>query len=139
KYRVPAELMALPIIESGYQNLTEEQSHTSMRAAGIWQFIPSTARNYGLRVDDTKDERLDTSILTDAAMRYLLSNRLLFRAWELPVMAYNMAEASVQKGIDATGSRDAWTLIRNYYEGDKGYLAKLMAAVLIMKNPSTVE
>lgn len=139
KYNVPAEIMAVPIIESGYQNLTEGQSGTSMKAAGLWQFIPSTARNYGLKVDEKTDERLDVDLNTDAAMRYLTSNNLRFKDWHLSALAYNMGESAVQKGIDATGSRDAWTLIRNGYEGDKDYLPKLMAAILIMQNPDSVE
>lgn len=125
--------------ESGYQNLTEQLSGTPGKAAGLWQFIPSTARNYGLRVDNKTDERLHVDLNTDAAMRYLSANNLRFKDWHLSALAYNMGENAVQKGIDATGSRDAWTLIRNGYEGDKDYLPRLMAAILIMQNPSSVE
>lgn len=138
KYGVPEEIMAVPIIESGYQNLTE-QSNSSMKAAGLWQFIPQTARNYGLRVDSQKDERLDVALNTDAAMRYLQSNNLRFKDWHLSALAYNMGENAVQKGMDALRSRDAWTLIRNGYEGDKDYLPKLMAAILIMRNPESIQ
>lgn len=139
KYGVPGEIMAVPMIESGYQNLTEAQSNTSMKAAGLWQFIPQTARNYGLRVDGQKDERLDVGLNTDAALRYLQSNNLRFKNWHLSALAYNMGENEVQKGIDAVGSRDAWALIRNGYEGDEDYLPKLMAAIVIMKNPESVQ
>lgn len=138
KYAVPIEIMAVPITESGYQNLTE-QSNSSMKAAGIWQFIPQTARNYGLRVDSHKDERLDVGLLTDAAMRYLQANNLRFKDWQLSLLAYNMGENAVQKAMDTLGSRDAWTLIRNGYEGDKDYLPKLMAAILILRNPESVQ
>ncbi len=139
KYDMPEAIMAVPIIESGYQNLSEEQSKTAMKGAGLWQFVPATARNYGLRVDSQKDERLDVLRITDAAMRYLQSNHLRFKDWHLSVLAYNMGEGAVQKGIDALDSRDAWTLIRNGYEGDRDYLPKLMAAILIMRNPQSVE
>ncbi len=139
KYGAPEEIIALPITESGYQNLTSEQSGNSVKAAGLWQFIPSTARNFGLKVDGKTDERLDVELNTDAAMRYLTSNYLRFKDWQLSVLAYNMGEDAVQKGIDATRSRDAWTLIRNGYEGDKDYLPKVMAAILIMQNPDSVE
>jgi membrane-bound lytic murein transglycosylase D len=147
KYGIPMEIMAIPIIESGYQNLTEEQSGTPMQTAGLWQAIPSTAINYGLRVSAKRDERrsakgderIDVNLMSDAAMRYLLSNSLRFKDWQLSVLAYNMGETAVQKGIAATGSRDAWTLIRNGYEGDKDYLPKFMAAILIMKNPRSIE
>jgi membrane-bound lytic murein transglycosylase D len=139
KYGVPEEIMAVPLIESGYQNLAESEGHPSTKAAGIWQFIPSTARNYGLKVDSEKDERLDIALLTDAAMRYLQSNNLRFKDWHLSALSYNMGETAVQKGMVALGTRDAWTLIRNGYEGDKDYLPKLMAAILIMNNPASVQ
>lgn len=138
KYGVPVEIMAVPIIESGYQNLTE-QSNTSVKAAGIWQFIPQTARNYGLRVDSQKDERLDIGLLTDAAMRYLQANNLRFKDWQLSALSYNLGENAVQKGMNVLGTRDVWTLIQNGYEGDKDYLPMLMAAILIMKNPESVQ
>jgi membrane-bound lytic murein transglycosylase D len=139
KYDMPVEIMAVPIVESGYQNLTQAQSSPTAKSAGLWQFIPSTARNYGLIVNSQKDERLDVGLNTDAAMRYLQSNRLRFKDWALSALAYNMGENAVQKGIDAVGSRDAWALIRKGYEGDKDYLPKLMAAILIMQNPESVE
>jgi membrane-bound lytic murein transglycosylase D len=139
KYRAPEELLAIPIIESGYQNLTEGQSGTSMHAAGLWQFIPSTARNFGLKVTDTVDERLDVTLATDAAIRYLSANQLRFNDWALATLAYNMGERAVDKAIAETGSRDVWTLIRSGYEGDKDYVARLMAAILIMRNPESVQ
>lgn len=139
KYGVPADMMAMPLIESGYQNLDQSQGHPATKAAGVWQFIPSTARNYGLRVDSVKDERLDVALLTDAAMRYLQSNNLRFKDWHLSALSYNMGENAVQKAMDALSTRDAWTLIRNGYEGDKDYLPKLVAAILIMHNPESVQ
>ncbi len=141
EYGVPEELIAIPLIESGYQNLPQAQNSAwpQWNAAGIWQFIRSTAKNYGLRVNEQQDDRLNTTLLTDAAMRYLQSNHLRFRDWHLSLLAYNMGESAVQKGMDALGTRDAWTLIRNGHEGDKDYLPKLMAAILIMKNPESVQ
>ncbi|OFZ54123.1 MAG: hypothetical protein A2428_08780 [Bdellovibrionales bacterium RIFOXYC1_FULL_54_43] len=136
EYAVPEELMAIPITESGYQNL--EQAKNPQYAAGIWQFIPSTARKYGMRVDDQVDQRLDIEMETDAAMRYLKSNELMFGDWLLSVMAYNIGERRVQEAINKTGSRDAWTLIRAGFENDKSYLARVMAAILIMRNPDSV-
>lgn len=137
KYEVPSELMALPIIESGYQNLAANNS-TGI-GAGIWMFISSTARNYGLRVDRQVDERLNPTLLTDAAMRYLKGNNLQFNDWLLAALAYNAGEKSVREAILATGSRDAWVLVRRGYENDKDYLAKLTAAILIMRNPESLD
>lgn len=135
---VPAEILALPIVESGYRNLTEEESNTGAKSAGLWQFIPRTARNFGLRVDKEVDERLDVPLASDASMRLLLANKIRFKDWWLSIMAYNMGSTAVQKGIDETGSRDAWTLIRAGHEGDRNYLAKFMAAMIILKNPEVL-
>lgn len=137
KYGVPRELLAMPIIESGYQNLAQVDSSTS-KAAGLWQFIPRTAQVYGLRVDSIVDERTNVSLLNDAAMRLLVANKLRFQDWMLSVAAYNAGEERVQEGIDKTGSRDAWTLAGRGFEGDHDYLAKLMAAILIMNSPESV-
>lgn len=139
KYGVPVEIMAIPIIESGYKNLPEIRHKKNINSAGLWQFIRSTARNFGLKVNDRKDERLDVALSTDAAARYLQANHLRFKDWHLSLLAYNVGEKAVQKGIEALDSRDAWTLIRKGYEGDKDYLPKLMAAVLIMRNPEVVD
>lgn len=136
EYNMPVELMAVPIIESGYQNLAE--NNQLGWGAGLWMFIKSTARNYGLLVNDQVDERLNENLLTDAAMRYLQSNYLRFKDWHLSALSYNIGEGAVQEAIHKTGSRDAWVLIRNGYENDRNYLPKLMAAILIMKNPDSV-
>ena len=135
-YQVPIELMAIPIIESGYRNF--HQSQHKGWGAGIWMFIASTARTYGLRVDEQTDERLNETLLTDVAMRYLKSNELRFQDWLLSIMAYNMGEVKLEKAMRETGSRDAWQIVRAGYENDKTYLAKIMAAILIMKNPESV-
>ena len=98
--------------------------------------ITNTAKNYGLKVNSTIDERLNIEAETDAAMRLLTANKMRFKDWSLSLMAYNMGEGAVQNAINKTGSKDAWELIRAGYEGDKNYLAKVMAVVLILENPS---
>lgn len=137
KYRLPLELAAIPIVESGYKNLPGDQNPG--HGAGIWMFIASTARNFGLQINDNGDERLDLRIETDAAMRLLASLNLRLNDWGLAVMSYNIGANGVQRGIDNTGSRDPWTLVKNGFENDKGYLASVIAAALILKNPSSVD
>lgn len=136
EYGVPAHFMAIPLIESGFQNKT--QSRNPAHGAGIWMFIRSTAKAYGLRVDSTMDERLNVTLETDAAMRYLSSNKHRFKDWTLSVLAYNMGENYVQKAIDETNTRDGWELVRRGYENDRDYLPKLMAAIIVMHNPDSV-
>lgn len=135
EYGAPKALMAVPLVESGYKNISQGKQ----MGAGLWQFIPSTAAHYGLRVDDKIDERLDVEIETDAAIRYLMANNFRFRDWGLSLLAYNAGGKTVQNGINATGSRDPWMLIQAGYENDKGYLGKVIAAVIIMSNPSSLE
>ena len=104
-------------------------------------FIPSTASRFGLKKDDEVDERLDVDASTDAAMRYLLSNKLKFNDWQLSVLAYNIGEKNVQNTINKTGSRNVWELARAFYTYNnayKNYYAKFMAAVIIIKNPDSV-
>lgn len=138
QYRLPSELLAVPIIESGYRNLDESHNPTA-KGAGLWQFIPSTARNFGLRVDNQKDERLNVQILTDAAMRYLQSNNLRFKDWHLATLAYYLGENAVQKHMDRLKTRDAWEILRSVPQVDDNYLPMIMAAILIMNNPESVE
>ena len=137
EYNMPMEIMAVPLIESGYQNLAGDKNQAT-HAAGLWQFIAPTARHFNLIVDAKQDQRLNAALETDAALRYLLMNKLRFNDWQLSAMAYNMGENSVEAAIAKNNSRDAWVLIRYGSEIDKNYLAKLMAAILIMKNPSTL-
>jgi membrane-bound lytic murein transglycosylase D len=138
EYRVPTELAAIPIVESGYQNLAANESHATW-GAGLWMFIEKTARNYGLRVDSNLDERMNPELLTDAAMRLLKSNQLRFNDWLLSVLAYNAGEKRVDEAIQKTGSRDAWVLVRSGIKTDPDYLARVVAAALIMKNPETLD
>ncbi len=137
QYGVLSEFAAIPIVESGYQNLPQRGNNHTL-GAGLWQFIPSTARKFGLRVDAQVDERLDIERETDAAMRLLLVNKERFNSWELSLLAYNVGEDKVEDAINRTGSRDVWTLINAGVENDKAYVAKVMAAILIMKNPGFV-
>lgn len=136
EYGVPMEFLAIPLVESGYRNL--DQDTNKVRGAGIWMFIPSTARAFGLTVNEEVDERLNVEILTDAAMRYLLANERRFGDWQLSVLAYNIGESNVQKSIDKADSRDVWDVSRAFFKNGNNYYAKFMAAVIIMKNPDSV-
>ncbi len=137
-YGAPPELLAVGLIESGFRNLPSSENKVS-GAAGIWQFIASTARVFGLRVNDAVDERLDIDKETDAAFRYLTANKLRFNDWLLGVMAYNMGERALDAAIRKAGTRDPWELVKRGYENDSDYLPKFMAAVLILKNPQALK
>ena len=102
-------------------------------------FIEPTARRYGLTVSDGRDERLDVAKATRAAGEYLAESYRRFGDWGLAILAYNTGSARVEAGMHATGSRDPWQIIEQGYENDRDYLARVLAAVLIMKNPSALE
>ncbi len=135
-HEVPSELLAVGIVESGYRNLPARANR--LGGAGVWQFIKETARVYGLKVNDQVDERNDVPLETDAAFRYLKKAHGQFNDWLLGILAYNAGEASVEKAIRKQGTRDAWALADAGVETDEDYLAKVMAMVLILKNPSSL-
>lgn len=134
QYGHPVELLAVPLIESMYRNLPPSASHNS---AGIWQFIPQTARNYGLVVSEPVDQRLDIPLETDAAMRLFSANRARFQDWLLALAAYNQGEDAVQSAIQANGTRDAWRLVEA--GALNNYITLATAAVILIGNPTLVD
>lgn len=136
-HALPTELLAVPILESGWRNLGAE--HNVLGCAGLWQFMAETARRYGLEVSARQDQRLDIPAETDAAMRLLAQLHDTFGDWRLALLAYNAGETRVSEGIRATGSRDAWALTRAGFGYDRGYLARAMAIALILDNPKLLD
>jgi beta-lactamase regulating signal transducer with metallopeptidase domain len=137
RYGLPAELMAVPLVESGYRNLPHD-GH-SRHGAGLWMFIEPTAREFGLTVDAITDERLDVALETDAAMRMFDRLYKRFGDWGLALLAYNAGERLVEQAMHATGSRDVWQIVDRGYENDPDYVARVTAVLLIMKNPTALE
>ena len=125
---VPPEFIYLAMAESSFT--TKALSKKS--AAGIWQFMPATGRQYGLQIDDYLDERRDPVKSTEAAARYLSSLHRRFGKWYLAAMAYNCGEGCVLRAIKkADGKDDVFTLLN---EEDKylpletrNYLRKILS------------
>jgi membrane-bound lytic murein transglycosylase D len=109
------------------------------RGAGLWMFIESTARRFGLEVPETRDERLSVQEETTAAMRLLSSLQHRFHDWSLTLLAFNAGQDAVERGMRETGSTDPWDLIRGGYENDPNYLPRVMAVVLIIRNPTVLD
>jgi membrane-bound lytic murein transglycosylase D len=137
RYGLPAELMAVPLVESGYRNLPPGDN--PRHGAGLWMFIEPTARRFGLVIDGDIDERLDVALETDAAMRMLGSLYERFDDWGLALLAYNAGERKVDEAMRATGSRNAWQAVEQGFENDADYLPRVMALALIIKNPASIE
>lgn len=98
---VPEDLAYLPHVESSFQT----HARSSVGAAGVWQFMPATGRDYGMRVDNTIDERLDPITCADGAARYLSAAHRKLGSWPLAITSYNhgkggMANAKAQYGDD---------------------------------------
>ena len=136
-YGLPAELMAVPLIESGYRNLPPGDN--PRQGAGLWMFIEPTARRFGLAIDGDTDERLNVVLETDAAMRMLGGLYERFDDWGLALLAYNAGERRVEEAVSATGSRNPWQAVEQGFENDPDYLARVMAIALIMKNPALID
>lgn len=95
KRGMPMEIALIPFVESAYN----PQALSSAKAAGIWQFIPSTGKEYKLRQNFFSDERRDVIASTDAALDYLEKLYLMFGDWKLALAAYNWGEGNLQRSI----------------------------------------
>jgi membrane-bound lytic murein transglycosylase D len=131
---LPAELMAIPLVESGYRNL--DANSDSRHGAGLWMFIEPTADRYGLMVTTTRDDRLNVAAESRAAAQYLTELHRQFGDWNLAILAYNAGAKRVEEVIQATGSRDAWQILDQGFENNRDYLPRVIAAILVMKNPA---
>lgn len=128
---VPVELAAVVLVESGGQ----PTALSPKGARGIWQFMPDTARRYGLAVDASTDERIDVQKSTSAAARYLRYLYQRFGNWELALAAYNAGENAVDTAAGRARS-NKFTLIgswlpletRDYVPAVLGAMAQLSAA-----------
>ncbi len=105
---LPRELFYLAMAESGFR--PKARSH--MRATGMWQFMASRGKQYGLRQDRYVDLRYDAAAATRAAAKHLKDLHIEFDDWYLAMAAYNSGPNRVKSAIQRTGSRDYWTLVR---------------------------
>jgi membrane-bound lytic murein transglycosylase B len=130
---VPEELAYLALIESGFVT----QSLSSSGAVGLWQFVPSTARRYGLKIDSWVDERRDPLKSTRAAAAYLKDLHNYFGRWYLAIAAYNAGQGAIDKALQSSGAKDFWTLSTKakLTEETRNFVPKFVAASLIASDP----
>ena len=103
---VPPEMIAVLRVESAGNPL----ALSSKGARGLWQFMPNTARRYGLRVDAERDDRLDVELSTRAAAHYLHDLHRRFGDWPLALAAYNAGALQVERAVRLGGAADFWQL-----------------------------
>jgi membrane-bound lytic murein transglycosylase D len=127
---VPPELFYLAMIESGLNPKAYSYAH----ASGVWQFISSTGKIYGLKKNWWIDERRDFEKSTRAAARFLKDLYEQFDDWYLAFAAYNCGSSRVNKIIKRQGSRDYWELTRLPAQ-TRNYVPNIMAAIFIANNP----
>lgn len=134
KRGMPSEIALLPMIESAYNPKAYSRSH----ASGIWQFIPSTGKDFGLEQNYWYDGRRDILAATDAALDYLQKLYDMFGSWELALAAYNWGEGSVSRAIARNAAKGLATdyLSLTMPAETRNYVPKLIAVKHIVSNPA---
>ena len=133
---MPLEIALLPVVESAFQPF----AYSHGRASGIWQFIPGTAKHYGLTIDWWYDERRDVMASTQAAVTYLSYLHKRFDDdWLLALAAYNSGQGTVSKAIRKNKRQnkptDFWNL--SLPKETRGYVPRLLAISNIVEKPES--
>ena len=129
QYGLPEDLIYLSLVESGYNT----NAYSWARAMGLWQFISSTGKIYGLKRNWWIDERKDPVKSTDAACRFLKDLYNQFGAWDLAMAAYNGGPGRVRRTIKKQKTIDFWKMKLKRETMD--YVPLIMAATIIAKEP----
>jgi membrane-bound lytic murein transglycosylase B len=125
---IPDEIAALVLVESAGQ----PTARSPKGARGIWQFMPDTARRYGLAVTADLDERIEIVKFTVAAARYLHDLYQRFGDWRLAFAAYNAGEQTVQRAVARTGHGDFLRIERALPEETRNYVPAVMRAMELL-------
>lgn len=125
---LPSELKFLSVVESALNPTAVSRSG----AVGLWQFMPATGKDYGLKISSWEDQRRDPHLATAAALKYLkrLYNR--FGSWELALAAYNGGPGRVNRAIRRGRSKNFWTIRKYLPRETRNYVPAFIAATYIM-------
>jgi membrane-bound lytic murein transglycosylase D len=116
---VPPEIGALPHVESSFN----PAAYSRVGAAGLWQFMPGTARRY-MRVDSLVDQRLDPYSATEAAANLMLYNYRLLGTWPLAVTAYNHGPGGLRRAQDELGTSDIAVIVKRFQGATFGFASR---------------
>jgi membrane-bound lytic murein transglycosylase D len=119
RHGVPEEIAALPHVESSFN----PEAYSKVGAAGLWQFMPSTAKRF-MRVDGIVDERLDPYSATEAAANLMLYNYRLLGSWPLTVTAYNHGPGGLRRAQDELGTSDIAIIVKRYQGATFGFASR---------------
>jgi membrane-bound lytic murein transglycosylase D len=130
---LPQDLAYLAMVESAFKPAALSRA----KAKGVWQFMPGTGKEYGLKQDFWIDERSDPDKATVAAARYLKQLYGMFGDWNLAMAAYNAGPGKVQRGIQRYKVTDYWRLrqTRAFRRETKNYVPLIHAAIVVAKAP----
>src|SRR5688572_24736341 len=129
QHGLPKELKYLAVIESHLKSTAKSW----VGAVGPWQFMPATARTFGLKVNKYFDERTDYFKSTHAASRYLTDLYAIYGDWLLVIAAYNTGPGNVNSAIRKAGSRDFWSLQQYLPAESRNHVKKFIATHYIME------
>lgn len=130
KNGLPADMIYLAVIES----TLNPRALSPAKAAGLWQLMPATGKEYGLEVNDDVDERYDPVKATEAASRYLKNAYAKYGNWESVAASYNGGMARISKELGAQQAESAFNLY--LVDETMRYIFRMLAMKLIMENPS---
>jgi membrane-bound lytic murein transglycosylase D len=134
-YGLPIELTRLPLVESTFN----VKAYSKVGAAGVWQFMPASARIYDLDIDEAVDQRRDPLLATDGAARHLRDDYQMLGKWPLALTAYNHGRGGVAKAVRTVGSDDIAVIVRRYRGksfgfASRNFYAEFVAALHVEQN-----
>lgn len=125
RYGLPEELKYMAVIESALNPVAVSRAG----AKGMWQFMYTTGKSYGLTINSYVDERLDPVKSADAAARYLRDSYGVFGDWNLAISSYNCGAGNVSKAIRRSGSRNFWDIYDFLPRETRGYVPAFVGAM----------
>ncbi len=126
KYGMPEELKYMAVIESALNPVAVSRAG----AKGMWQFMYTTAKNYGLVINSYVDERLDPFKAADAAARYMYDSYKIFGDWNLAISSYNCGAGNVNKAVRRSGgAKDFWSVYEYLPRETRGYVPAFVGAM----------
>jgi hypothetical protein len=127
-YGIPEDFKYVPLVESGLCDGISRRG-----AGGMWQFMPGTARTYGLKVGKGKDERMDIRKSTIAACKYIRELYGQFNSWTLAAAAYNIGEIKLARAINKQSEDNYYRM--HFNKETASYLYKIIAMKEIINKP----
>jgi membrane-bound lytic murein transglycosylase D len=128
KHNIPDEMKYLSLLESGLN----PNAVSRAKAVGLWQFMPLTGKEYGLKITDYMDERRHIEKATDASFRYLKHLYRQFEDWELALAAYNTGPGRIRRAIRQSGKSDYWSLHNHIHPDTRAYVPQWEALNYLM-------